>query len=616
MPLSTNQVITYVFSSILLALFINIVPAIQPIKYILFIILNFLLIILPINYENILKIKTFLSILIFIFIILVINFIPIKFSLNVDSFNKIDFTEISEEAKIFYEENFKFCYENKNVCFEKSNNLPKAKNIFFRNYLNINNINELRSNIYHSPHNAIIHQNEYINKYNYPFILTFEFPNLYKNSKLCYFQNSLENCKIIDDTKISYEVFGKGEKNIIFLDQNIELISIKMILSFFLISSFVYVLKNIYLFKIKNKFDLLYPLSIILILIIFSLTNIENINFLNSYFFQYPGGDGHLYLILANLIQESFLNFNYYEAFKGGNDVFYYMPGMRYFVAFEKLIYGNAYYLHLIILSFLPFIVKNLLSIYFSKKIVITLMLSFLFIPLMHHMGFSYFQFFRYFTKVFAEPIAYTIFLYAFYRLVLWFTNKDKFYDTLPLTCFLFSTSCILRPNLSSSSFFLLLIPLFYLARYKKYKYLFFYFLTGSIIFLPLFHNLYFGNKFVIFTDAVFSDANIKITIYDYLSIIMFDEISIYKKEMLYEMLGNFINPFEIHKYFILGMIVFSINIKNLKNSYLLPLYVLIFSQLYLFFFLNPGPRYMWIFWISSLILALKVFMTYREKKI
>ena len=124
--------------------------------------------------------------------------------------------------------------------------------------------------------------------------------------------------------------------------------------------------------------------------------------------------------------------------------MFYYMPGMRYFVAFEKLIYGNAYYLHLIILSFLPFIVKNLLSIYFSKKIVITLMLSFLFLPLMHHMGFSYFQFFRYFTKVFAEPIAYTIFLYAFYRLVLWFTNKDKFYDTLPITCLLFSTSCIL----------------------------------------------------------------------------------------------------------------------------------------------------------------------------
>ena len=92
----------------------------------------------------------------------------------------------------------------------------KQKYIFFRNYLKISNINELRSNIFHSPHDAIIHQNEYINKYNYPFILTFEFPNLYKNSKLCYFQNSLENCKIIDDTKISYKSLVKVKKILFF----------------------------------------------------------------------------------------------------------------------------------------------------------------------------------------------------------------------------------------------------------------------------------------------------------------------------------------------------------------------------------------------------------------
>ena len=109
------------------------------------------------------------------------------------------------------------------------------------------------------------------------------------------------------------------------------------------------------------------------------------------------------------------MNYNFYEAFRGGNDVFYYMPGMRYFVALEKLIYGNAYYLHLIVLSFLPFIVKNLLSIYFSKKIVVTLILSFLFIPLMHHMGFSYFQFFRYFTKSFRRTYS----LYNFFICIL-----------------------------------------------------------------------------------------------------------------------------------------------------------------------------------------------------
>ena len=50
---------------------------------------------------------------------------------------------------------------------------------------------------------------------------------------------------------------------------------------------------------------------------------------------------------------------------------------------------------------------------------------------------------------------------------------------------------------------------------------------------------------------------------------------------MLYEMLGNFINPFEIHK-IILGMIIISININNLKN---LIYYHLRFNILTIIFF-------------------------------
>ena len=41
----------------------------------------------------------------------------------------------------------------------------------------------------------------------------------------------------------------------------------------------------------------------------------------------------------------------------------------------------------------------------------------------------------------------------------------------------------------------------------------FFITLLGFLIFLPLLHNLYYGNKFVLFTSAVFSQANIKIQI-------------------------------------------------------------------------------------------------------
>ncbi len=615
MRIEKNRIFIYLISSLFLTSFIICIPAPQPIKYTLFIFIHFFFIVLPVN-KKILKSKFLLNSIIFIIAIILINIFSTKFSFTIISFNNLNNNELSTKASSFYNDNYKFCFNNNDECFGKSRSSIKAQSIFYRNYLNINNLNELRSNLFHSPNNAMIHQNEHINKNNYPFILQLKFPKIYYGSKICFSNLELEQkCDLISSENNSFEIIGKGEKNKIFLKQNFNIIFAKFFISIILISFLIGIIRSLYQLKIIDKFELLYPISLLLILTIISLTNIENINFINSYFYQYPGGDGHLYLIMANLIAESAKNFDIYETLRGGRDVFYYMPGMRYFVALEKLIYGNGYYLHLIILSFLPFILRKLLSIYFSKKVVLILMFSFLFFPLMHHMGFSYFQFFRYFTKVFAEPIAYTIFLFAFLRLVYWFKDPDDTYETLPITCLLFTVSCVLRPNLSSSSFFLLIIPLFYLLKNHNYKILFFYFLSGSFIFLPLIHNIYYGQKIILFTEAVFSDANIKINIKDYLNLLMFQDIGIEKKTMLIEMLDNFINPFEVHKYFILLTLVISINFNNLKNVILTPLYILVFSQFFLFFFLNPGPRYMWIFWISSLILSLKIFINYREKK-
>ena len=307
---------------------------------------------------------------------------------------------------------------------------------------------------------------------------------------------------------------------------------------------------------------------------------------------------------------------NFSEALKGGKDVFYFMPGMRYFIALEKLLFGNAYYLHLVFFGFLPFILKKLFDLYLPNKIVNILMISFCFIPLMHHMGFSYYQYIRYASKVFAEPIAYTIFLYGFVRLVLFYKEKELYFKTLPFTCLLMCISCILRPNLSSSSFFLLLLPFFYLLTNKYYKVLFYFLISGAVVFLPLIHNYFYGNQIVLFTAAVFTDANIKMTIMDYLNFFSGVNLPEDKKNMIIEIIWNFFHPIEIHKYFIIFGLIYSIKIKYFKNKLIMPLQILIFSQLFLFPFLNPGPRYIWIFWLASLLLALKMLMIKKNKDI
>ena len=625
MFIEKKRFINFFLSFSLLSILIVNIPLIQPIKYILFIWMVFFLITFPLK-NNFPPIKLHFFLLVFIFLILCfsIKLFNLNFTFKILSFDKIDYSQISEKTESFYKNEFIDCVNNKNDCYHpetsKYNSIKskyEIKNTFKRNYLNINNINELRSNLFHSNKGAMDYENKFINKFNYPFILNLYFPYLYFGSELCYENlNQQINCEIISSNLNEFELIGKGENYSIYLNQNFFLIIIKVLISVILFLYFLYILNYIYFFKVRNILELFYPISLILILTIITFTNIENINFLNSYFYQYPGGDGHLYLIWANNMSEALKNLDFLEFLRGSADIFYWMPGMRYFLAVEKLIYGNAYYLHLIILSFLPFIMHNLLQFYFSKKIIFILMFSFLFFPLMHHMGFSYFQFFRYFTKVFAEPIAYTIFLLGFVRLLNFFQNKSYLYPTLPFTCFLFVISCLLRPNLSSSCFFLLLLPLYDLFMKKKFNILFLYIASGLLIFLPLLHNLYFGNKFVLFTSAVFSQANIKIQLYDYLKLLVFFEISNEKKLMLIEMFKNFLNPFEIHKYFILIFLCVSLNLKNFKIPTLYPLYIVIFSQFFLFFFLNPGPRYMWIFWISSLILSLKIFIDYKKTKI
>ena len=291
------------------------------------------------------------------------------------------------------------------------------------------------------------------------------------------------------------------------------------------------------------------------------------------------------------------------------------MPGMRYFVALEKILFGNAYYLHLIIFSFLPFIIRNFLNIFMKRNIANLFIFSFLFFPLMHHMGFSYFQFLRYFSKVFAEPVAYTLFFFGLVRIINFYTNNSKYFSSLPFTCLVLNISCILRPNLAASAFFLLLFPLLYLIIKKEFKILFYFIFSGLVIFLPLFHNVYFGGAFTLFTGAVFTDANIKLTIKDYYFLFFSFNIEDAKLQMLIEILKNFFNPFEIHKYFIILAIFISIIKKYYKINYILPLYIVIISQFFLFFFLNPGPRYIWVFWIVSLVLSIYTYSNLKVRR-
>ena len=193
MFLSKERFLSYFFSLFLLTIFINTVPIPQLPKYILFILINFFFFI-SLNKRFFYKDKKFIfSLIVFVFIIILTNIAPIKFSIKVNSFGNTEINSISLEAQKFYKSNFPECYNNANNCYwidserplgskpgqaslQNNNNIDKKiKNTFYRHYLNISNLNELRSNLFSSPGSTMDWAKyKYINKYNYPFFLNFK----------------------------------------------------------------------------------------------------------------------------------------------------------------------------------------------------------------------------------------------------------------------------------------------------------------------------------------------------------------------------------------------------------------------------------------------------------
>ncbi len=606
MFLNKNRVFSYFISLVIVFIALYTMPLSQPIKYIFFILINFFLI-TSAPRKNYLFSKNFL-IFLFVFIsgVFIISNLNFKFSFNIKSFNKENSEKLSTSSIEFFEKNYPECI--KINCFGINPYQVTLNNSFHRNNLNINNIHELRTDIFYN-FGSLFGENEFIDKFNYPYEINFKFPKIYNGSKLCYKVSNFENtCKIINSDESKITIIGVGENINIYLVKNYFLITSNIFITFLFILLTYFILNNIVIFRIRERFEILYPLTLIFWLVVFSLTNDAKVNFLNSYFYEYLGGDGYEYLKFSNILVAYLKQYNIIQFLRGGVDVFYFMPGMRYFIAIEKVIFGNSYFLHLIIFSFLPFLIRNLLITYLSKKMTYILLFSFLLFPIMHHMGFSFYQYIRYTSKVFAEPVAYTIFIFGFIRLVYYYENKSNHVNSLPFTTLILCLSCLLRPNLSPSCFILLIIPYIDLIIKKDFRNTLFMSLFGLTIFLPFFHNYYFGNKLILFTSAVFAEQNIKMNISDYITLFTTFELEEEKKIMLIEIMKNFFNPYEIHKYFILLGVLVSFKIDNFKNRKLLPLYILMFSQFFLFLFLNPGPRYIWIFWLAALIISINSF--------
>ena len=306
--------------------------------------------------------------------------------------------------------------------------------------------------------------------------------------------------------------------------------------------------------------------------IIFYISRFDNwfnvFNLFNFYFFGFEGGDGSFYINASHILYESLVNFNITEFFRGGEDTFYFTPGLRYFLLINQIISGDFYYLYFFILFFLPKIMNNYLVKQFGEKVGYILTLSFLLLPFLHHLGFSYYQFMRHAYRLFPESLGYMFFIAG---LTIFLHSFNKNYLKMNL---LFAISVFLRPNLVLSIALVMIIKTIYeKVNIFELKYFMPLIFISLIYLFPLLHNLYFGNSFTLFTEYGSNMMNL-----DFIKS------------------NNF--EFYINKYKIINLIFILLLFVPGLNIYLK---IILITQYITIFWFETLGRYYWIYWLVSL---------------
>ena len=203
-------------------------------------------------------------------------------------------------------------------------------------------------------------------------------------------------------------------------------------------------------------------------------------------------------------------------------------------------------------------------------------MITFLLIPIFHHLGFSYYQYIRHAYRLFPESFGYMFFLAG---LTIFLKNFKEDYLKMNL---LFAISVFFRPNLIVSIVVIVLTKtIIERVNILKMKYLIILFLISLIYLFPLLHNVYFGNSFTLFTSygsKILSMENI-----------LSKDISFYQERFL-----------SINFAFIFLVFISKANIY---------FKIILITQYITIFWFDVNGRYYWIFWLMALTMSLNIIM-------
>jgi hypothetical protein len=215
------------------------------------------------------------------------------------------------------------------------------------------------------------------------------------------------------------------------------------------------------------------------------------------------GDDGLVYDGYARTMLQQALAGDLAGALKGGEQVFYFTPGLRYLRAVEHVIFGESYLGYLSLVLLLPFLVFAMFRRFLPLRWALALTLVFAAVPIGVLFGSSLVQYVKWAARGFADPAAYICFLGAFVLLV--GRAGTRAHDR-PGPAFgaglLFALALFVRPNIAPAAGILLAGAAGAALWQREYRR----FAGLCIGFAPVLgmalHNWVYGGTFVPFTST------------------------------------------------------------------------------------------------------------------
>jgi hypothetical protein len=217
----------------------------------------------------------------------------------------------------------------------------------------------------------------------------------------------------------------------------------------------------------------------------------------------FEGGDDGLYhLGYGRLILQALAQGDIPRALEGGEPVYFFVPGLRYFRALEQVLFGDTLLGYLSVLIAMPFVLLAAARRFLPDRWAIAFLLIFMATPIGVLFGTNFAHHARWAVSGFGEPLAATLFLGGLALLIAVHRERARDASAGAIFCggLLLALAVFIRPNLALMGGVILAGAGIILLRQARIRHAAALAAGFSPIALMPLHNWVFGNALVLFT--------------------------------------------------------------------------------------------------------------------